>query len=107
MSGKTDGLNEELQKLIADIELLSRTALGELRGQTRDETSDLHASLAGLLSKASEVKDALVQKVQNADRRVHDNAWTSVGISALVAFLAGVVVGHQQHQQRQPPAGTP
>ena len=103
MSGKTDGLSEELQKLIADIELLSRTALGDLHGEAKAGSADLHASLAGLLERVGEVKDALVQKVQNADRSVHDNAWKSVGISTLVAFLAGVVVGHQQHQRRQPP----
>jgi ElaB/YqjD/DUF883 family membrane-anchored ribosome-binding protein len=94
-----DGIAEELQKLIGDIERLLGSTLGDVRGEARAGGTELQEALAALLSRAGDLKEALVQKIEKTDRRVHDNPWTSVGISALVAFIAGMIVGHQQHQR--------
>ncbi|HTW74390.1 MAG TPA: hypothetical protein VMD56_05655 [Steroidobacteraceae bacterium] len=100
MSAGADGI-EELQRLLADVERLLRTTLGDLHGEAKVGAGELQASLARLLSMAGELKDTLVHKIENADRRVHDNVWVSVGVCALVAFIAGVIVGHQPHQPHQ------
>ena len=94
MTANAARMIEDLQKMLMDIDELARQVLPE-KGTANGESCNVSALLTNARTKVSELKESLVERVQGADRQVHDNAWKSVGAAAGIAFVAGLLVGRR------------
>jgi ElaB/YqjD/DUF883 family membrane-anchored ribosome-binding protein len=96
MATSAERMVQDLEAMLTEIDNLAKAVLAEAGNGKQAEVSGLHATLANTRAKATELKDALVHSVQTADRKVHENAWTSIGTAAFVAFLAGMLIGSRR-----------
>lgn len=97
MGGRTEELIDTLHRVVADLEALAHSA-GEAASEGSEEVRGrLREALARARTRVGEAEAALGDKVargvHDTDAYVRRNPWTSVGIAALLAFLAGALVG--------------
>ncbi|MBA2780193.1 DUF883 family protein [Billgrantia kenyensis] len=99
----TRQLKEDLHQLTSTIEeLVSATAddsrgnIKELREraekrlkETRDRLEARGERLYG------EARDSMHHQADAADRYVHDNPWTSIGVGAAVGVVIGMLIGRR------------
>lgn len=78
MSGKSEELIKSLHRVVADLEALAHSA-GEAAGEGGEEVG-------------SQLRDAL-GRARSTDAYVRENPWVAIGVVALVAFVAGSLVG--------------
>ena len=98
-SAATNKLVTDLKEVASDAEeLLKLTAgqagekIADVRGRLSERLSDVKSQLvefeAEMLEKSKEVARA-------TDQYVHDNPWKSIGATAGVAFLLGLLIGRR------------
>jgi ElaB/YqjD/DUF883 family membrane-anchored ribosome-binding protein len=100
MSGKSDELLHSLHRVVAEIEALARTA-GEAASEGGEEVrSELREALARARERVGDAEASLGAKLargaRGTDEYVRENPWMSIGIAAIVAFLAGSVLGSRR-----------
>jgi ElaB/YqjD/DUF883 family membrane-anchored ribosome-binding protein len=94
-----DRLIKDFHTVIADAEeLLKATAnqTGERVGAARERVEE---SLRETKERLSEIQDDVVARSKAAARRtdeyVHDNPWQSIGVSAALGFLLGMLISRR------------
>ena len=97
MVSNAERVVEDLLGVLADIDALVNGAASEDGRPSNERTSDFSVSLAAARARLLKLKQSVaadVQKrAQTANGYIHDNAWASIGTAALVAFLAGLIIG--------------
>ncbi len=95
----TDKFVTDLKEVAADAEeLLKLTA-----GQAGDKIADVRGRLSDRLStvrhQLAQIETDVLEKGKEVarvtDQYVHDNPWTSIGATAGVAFLLGLLIGRR------------
>jgi ElaB/YqjD/DUF883 family membrane-anchored ribosome-binding protein len=90
---------DELQKMLADFEVLAKAAMaaaGDQAGGAAEElSSSLNAARARLAEFEMNVGHQFKHGARKADGYVHDRPWMAVGIAAAAAFLLGVAVARR------------
>jgi ElaB/YqjD/DUF883 family membrane-anchored ribosome-binding protein len=78
-----------------------RETADHLRQTVARARQDLEESLENIEKKFNDTRDAVVHKTKqvarSTDRYVNKHPWKAVGISAGVAFLAGVVIARRRN----------
>jgi ElaB/YqjD/DUF883 family membrane-anchored ribosome-binding protein len=97
MSGKSEELINSLHRVVADLEALARSA-GEAASEGGEEARGrLREALARARERVGEAEEALGAKLargaRGTDAYVRENPWASIGIAAIVAFIAGSLLG--------------
>jgi ElaB/YqjD/DUF883 family membrane-anchored ribosome-binding protein len=97
MSGKSEELLNSLHRVVAEIEALARTA-GEAASEGGEEArGKLREALASARERVGKAEASLGAKLargaRGADDYVRENPWMSIGIAAILAFLAGSLLG--------------
>ena len=89
----------DLQKLFGEFEELIKAIAGAGGEEAEHATEQLQAKLERARERLSAFEKragrGFKQGVGAADRYVHDNAWTAVGIAAAAAFLLGVLASRR------------
>jgi ElaB/YqjD/DUF883 family membrane-anchored ribosome-binding protein len=97
MSGKSEELLGSLQRVVAEIEALARSA-GEAASEGGEEArGKLREALARARESVGDAEASLGAKfargARSTDDYVRENPWASIGIAVFVAFLAGSLLG--------------
>jgi ElaB/YqjD/DUF883 family membrane-anchored ribosome-binding protein len=70
---------------------------GETNNAVQDMTSRAQDKVADMTARMTEARRMIARRASDyaalADRQVHEQPWTAVGISAGVAFAGGVLLG--------------
>jgi ElaB/YqjD/DUF883 family membrane-anchored ribosome-binding protein len=75
MSGESERILDDLQKVLVEIEAVVKATLGNAGERASDGAEKLHSGL---------------NRARAADSYVHKNAWVAIGVAAAAAFLLGV-----------------
>lgn len=95
METSTDKLVQDLKTVIDDAEeLLEATASqgGEQISRIRARAGE---SVRTARKRVKEITHAAQAGVREVDARVHDNAWTAVGVAAGAGLLFGYLLGRK------------
>ena len=95
METSTDKLVQDLKTVIDDAEeLLEATASqgGEQISRIRARAEE---SVRTARKRVKEITHAAQAGVREVDARVHDNAWTAVGVAAGAGLLFGYLLGRK------------
>lgn len=99
MATSTESVLEDLQRVVAELEGLVKSAAeaaGECAG---DAAEGLKERIEDARDRLSDIENAARKNVKRgvraADRYVRDNTWESLGTAAAIAFLAGFLVGRR------------
>lgn len=92
-------LMDDLKRLVSDAESLLAQSTDQALEGADEGTQDLRRRLQSRLREAqhklSDLQDQAVEAGKAADRYVHDNPWTSIGVAAAVGLLVGVLVSRR------------
>lgn len=99
----TRQLKEDLQHLTHTLEELvsataddSRSNIKALRERAEKRLKDTRERLEARGERLyGETRDTLHHQADACDRYVHDNPWTSIGISAAVGVVIGMLIGRR------------
>lgn len=90
----------DLQKVIGEFEDLVKTIVGAVGEKAEDATEELQANLNRARERINDFEKhagaGFKQGARAADRYVHENAWTAVGVAAAAAFLLGVLAASRR-----------
>jgi ElaB/YqjD/DUF883 family membrane-anchored ribosome-binding protein len=79
-----------------------RDTAEQLRQTVARARQELEESLENIETRFNEARDAVVHKTKqyarSTDRYVNKNPWKAVGISAGVAFLAGMLIARRRYR---------
>jgi ElaB/YqjD/DUF883 family membrane-anchored ribosome-binding protein len=100
MSNTIDKALEQLQTAIGEFEGLLKSTL-ESGGERASETAErLQSALGGARQRLADVEASLGRDLKrewrSADRYVRDNAWLAIGVTAVAAFLLGVLTAERR-----------
>lgn len=92
-------LMDDLKRLVTDAESLLAQSAEQAREGADEQAQDLRRRLQGRLreaqAKLGDLQDQALQAGKVADRYVHDNPWTSIGVAAAVGLLIGALVARR------------
>lgn len=95
----SERLMDDLKRLVADAESLlaqgADSALDQADAQSQDLRRKLQAHLREAQQKLGDLQHQAVEAGKAADRYVHDNPWTSIGVAAAVGLLIGALVARR------------
>lgn len=99
----TRQLKEDLQHLSQTIEELvsataddSRSNVKELRDRAEKRLKETRQRLEARGERLyGEARDSIHHQADACDRYVHENPWTSIGISAAVGVVIGMLIGRR------------
>lgn len=95
----SERLMDDLKRLVADAESLLAQGADAALGQADEHSQDLRRRLQARLREAQlklgDLQEQAVLASKAADRYVHDNPWTSIGVAAAVGLLVGVLVARR------------
>ncbi|GED21767.1 membrane protein [Halomonas halmophila] len=84
---------EELVNATADD---SRQNVKEMRARAEKRLQDTRSRLESRGEHAyHEARDHVTRRADSADRYVHDNPWTSIGIGAAAGVVIGLLIGRR------------
>jgi ElaB/YqjD/DUF883 family membrane-anchored ribosome-binding protein len=94
MSGGSERVFEDLQKIMNEVEDLVKATLGTAGERAGGAAERLQAGIGQVRDRLAAFEQGLGREFKQgarlADRYVHDNAWLAVGVAAAAAFLLGV-----------------
>jgi len=92
-------MNAPAEKLAADVKVLAADVEELVRATAAQSGERLAAARSRVQTALADAKDTVVlrgtEAAQAADRYVHDNAWTAVGVSAAIGLLVGILIGRR------------
>jgi len=99
MTTDADKLMEEMRAVVEHAEALLHATAGQAGagiGDARARAEDsLKAARARLASIEDDISVRAREAAQQADRYVHDNPWTAIGVAAGVGLLLGVLIARR------------
>jgi ElaB/YqjD/DUF883 family membrane-anchored ribosome-binding protein len=100
MSGNSERILDDLQKVLVEIEAVVKATLGGAGERASDGAEKLHSGLnrarEGLAAFEHGLGRDFRKRAREADSYVHDNAWVAVGVAAAAAFLLGVFAARRE-----------
>jgi ElaB/YqjD/DUF883 family membrane-anchored ribosome-binding protein len=95
----TDKLVTDLKEVASDAEELLRLTAGQAGDKIADVRGRLGDRLSTVRGQLAQIEADMLEKGKEVarvtDQYVHDNPWTSIGATAGVAFLLGLLIGRR------------
>lgn len=103
MSGQAERVLDDLQQLIAQFEELVKGSLSGAGEQVGDTSERLQAGIRRARERLAGFEQELGREfgrelgdgARAADRYVRDHVWTAIGVTAALAFLAGLLAARR------------
>ncbi|OIQ93774.1 hypothetical protein GALL_242620 [mine drainage metagenome] len=98
-SAATDKLVTDLKEVASDAEELLKLTAGQAGEKIADVRGRLSERLSSVKSQLAQFEAEMLEKGKEVarvtDQYVHDNPWKSIGATAGVAFLLGLLIGRR------------
>ncbi|MDE2128371.1 MAG: DUF883 domain-containing protein [Betaproteobacteria bacterium] len=98
-SAATDKLVTDLKEVASDAEELLKLTAGQAGEKIADVRGRLSERLSSVKSQLVQFEAEMLEKGKEVarvtDQYVHDNPWKSIGATAGVAFLLGLLIGRR------------
>jgi len=92
-------MNAPAEKLVGDVKVLVADVEELVRATAAQSGERIAAARARVQAALATAKDTVVVRTKEAaeatDEYVHQNPWTSVGVSAGLGFLIGFLIGRR------------
>lgn len=99
ISAPKDKLMEDLRLVVADAEELLRATANQASEGATTARARIQESLQVVKARLGAAEDAVIERTREAakvtDQYVHENPWKSVGASAVVGVVIGMLIARR------------
>jgi ElaB protein len=100
MNNGTEKVLDDLQKVLGELEHVVKGAVASTGEQAGDVMERVRAALDKAQGRIEDAEQALGNNLRHgaraADEYVKGNVWTSIGVVAAIAFIAGIAMGRRR-----------